>query len=60
VVRADIRLDPESKNGQELVYKTEFATHNEYRTSLTIARRTEETAAVAQGKLLCGRFPAPS
>jgi cleavage and polyadenylation specificity factor subunit 1 len=48
--------DPESKNGQELVYKTEFHTHSECRASLTIARRSEEGSAVPQGKLLCGHL----
>ncbi|THH20311.1 hypothetical protein EW146_g1016 [Bondarzewia mesenterica] len=47
--------DPESKNGQHLLRRTEFHGQVEYRTSLTVARRTKgEDMATPQAKLICG------
>ncbi|KAI0062778.1 hypothetical protein BV25DRAFT_1855577 [Artomyces pyxidatus] len=47
--------DPESKNGQHLLRRTEFHGQVEYRTSLSIARRTKGEDWVApQAKLICG------
>ena len=49
-----IHADPDSKNGQELICRTEFHGQVEYRASVTIARRTAEDLVLPQSKLLCG------
>ncbi|TFY75914.1 hypothetical protein EWM64_g8097, partial [Hericium alpestre] len=47
--------DPESKNGQNLLLRTEFHGQVEYRSSVTVARRVKgEDMSVPQAKLLCG------
>ncbi|KAJ3476928.1 hypothetical protein NLI96_g10812 [Meripilus lineatus] len=46
--------DPESKNGQRLLRRTEFHTHTEYRSSYLIARRAKASDEVPQSKLICG------
>lgn len=48
------RADPDSKNGQELICRTEFHGQVEYRASVTIARRTADDLVLPQSKLLCG------
>jgi hypothetical protein len=48
-------VDPESKNGQQLLCRSEFHGQVEYRTSLTIARRVKEPDMdIPQAKLICG------
>ena len=49
-------VDPESKNGQRLLRRTEFHTHTEYRSSYLIARRAKASDEVPQSKLICGMF----
>ncbi|EGO29249.1 hypothetical protein SERLADRAFT_445076 [Serpula lacrymans var. lacrymans S7.9] len=44
--------DPESKNGQHLLCRTEFHNHSECRSSLVIARRTKEESVLPQAKIL--------
>ncbi|KAL6299343.1 CPSF A subunit region-domain-containing protein [Sparassis latifolia] len=46
--------DPESKNGQHLLRRTEYHGQTEYRTSVMIARRIGTDTAIPQAKLLCG------
>ncbi|TFY69793.1 hypothetical protein EVG20_g3009 [Dentipellis fragilis] len=47
--------DPESKNGQHLLRRTEFHRQVEYRTSTTVARRSKgEDMAIPQAKLILG------
>lgn len=55
--RLTFSIDPESKNGQHLLCRTEFHGQMEYLTSLTVARRTKgEDMATPQAKLICGMF----
>ena len=51
-------LDPEARNGQQLLCRTEFHAHTEYRSSLTIARRGKQPQAspIPQSKLICGAY----
>jgi len=46
--------DPESKNGQHLLRRTEFHGQIEYRTSVMIARRNGADSDIPQAKLICG------
>ncbi|KII91367.1 hypothetical protein PLICRDRAFT_696440 [Plicaturopsis crispa FD-325 SS-3] len=46
--------DPESKNGQHLLLRTEFNGQTEYRASVTVARRTKDDLVLPQSKLLFG------
>jgi len=47
--------DPESKNGQQLLCRSEFHGQVEYRTSLTVARRVKGMDTdIPQAKLMCG------
>ncbi|KZT18929.1 hypothetical protein NEOLEDRAFT_1142724 [Neolentinus lepideus HHB14362 ss-1] len=46
--------DPESKNGQILLCRTEFHAQVQTSTSLTIARRLKEDPVLPQSKLVCG------
>ncbi|KAI0313592.1 CPSF A subunit region-domain-containing protein [Amylostereum chailletii] len=47
--------DPESKNGQALLCRTEFHAQMEYRTSTTVARRAKAPdMSIPQAKLICG------
>ena len=49
--------DPESKNGQALLCRSEFNAQMEYRSSATIARRAAKGAdtSIPQAKLICGK-----
>jgi cleavage and polyadenylation specificity factor subunit 1 len=46
--------DPEFKNGQHLLCRTEFHGQSESHSSVVIARRSEEDHDLPQAKLLCG------
>ena len=46
-------LDPESKNGQHLLLRTEFHGQSEYRTSALVTQRTKEEV-MPPAKLICG------
>ncbi|TFK49248.1 hypothetical protein OE88DRAFT_1662681 [Heliocybe sulcata] len=46
--------DPESKDGQILLCRTEFHAQVQTSTSLAIARRVKEDPALPQSKLICG------
>ncbi|KAK7042372.1 protein CFT1 [Favolaschia claudopus] len=46
--------DPESKDGRNLLLRTEFHSQNRYHTSLLVARRTKEDLVIPQSKLICG------
>lgn len=50
----NIYSDPESKNGQHLLCRTEFHGQSESHSSVTIARRSDENNALPQAKLLYG------
>jgi len=46
--------DPESKNGQHLLCRTEFHGQSESQSSVIVARRSKEDLALPQAKLICG------
>lgn len=47
--------DPESKMGQNLLCRSEFHARAEYRSSVTVARRTRmEDSDIPQAKIICG------
>jgi cleavage and polyadenylation specificity factor subunit 1 len=46
--------EPESKNGQQLLLRTEFHGQVEYRSSTLIARRPKVDPVLPQSKLICG------
>jgi len=46
--------DPESKNGQHLLCRTEFHSQSESQSSITIARRFKEDLVLPQAKLIYG------
>jgi cleavage and polyadenylation specificity factor subunit 1 len=51
--------DPESKNGQHLLLRTEFHGQTEYRTSALIARRGKEDQVIPHAMLICGKGHKP-
>lgn len=52
----DTSLDPESKNGQNLLLRTEFHGQCEYRASALVARRTKDDPIMPQSRLICGMY----
>ncbi|KAH9943547.1 CPSF A subunit region-domain-containing protein [Amylocystis lapponica] len=46
--------DPESKNGQQLLCRSEFNGQTEYRSSVLVARRKGADADIPQARLICG------
>ncbi|KAG1848301.1 CPSF A subunit region-domain-containing protein [Suillus subalutaceus] len=46
--------DPESRGGQHLLCHTEFHSHKECRSTITIARRTKDEQLIPQAKLMSG------
>jgi cleavage and polyadenylation specificity factor subunit 1 len=51
-------LDPESKNGQHLLCRTEFHGQSESQSSVIIARRAKDDLVLPQAKLICGTHSA--
>ena len=49
--------DPESKNGQHLLCRTEFHGQTESQSSVVIARRSKEDHVLPQAKLIYGEHP---
>ena len=52
---SDSSTDPESRNGQRLLCRTEYHAHTEYRTSHLIARRiSDDDPSIPQSKVVYG------
>ena len=56
-IHSSLSSDPESRNGQRLLCRTEFHGQTEYRSSCLIARRTDtEDSDIPQSKLIYGEY----